>query len=160
MSLSIRQAYQNDALVLAQLNRDVQQIHHKAHPHRYKPAQPDDPTLIAWYGQRLAQENCVIYIAEVDGEAVGCALCIVQIQEENPFRYASKRVHVDQLSVNETHRQTGVGSALMERVIELAKEHDAERVTLGVAAFNEKAIAFYERRHFHFDSMTMELKLK
>jgi diamine N-acetyltransferase len=160
VSLSIRQAQQTDAPLLARLNGAVQQIHHEAHPQRYKPAQPDDPTLREWYEQQLARENCVIYIADVDGEAVGYALCIVQEQPENPFRYASKRIHLDQLAVNEHQRQAGVGSALLERTIMLAKACDAERVTLGVAAFNESAIGFYERRDFHFDSMTMELSLK
>jgi diamine N-acetyltransferase len=160
MSLLIRQAQQDEGPLLARLNGAVQQIHHEAHPHRYKPAQPDDPTLIAWYEQQLARPACVIFVAEVDREAAGYALCIIQEQEENPFRYASTRVHLDQFAVNETHRQAGVGSALLERVVALAREHDADRVTLGVAAFNEAAIGFYQRREFHFDSMTMELNLK
>jgi len=160
MLLSIRQAHTDDAPLLAHLNGAVQQIHHEAHPHRYKPAQPDDPTLTAWYAQQLARANCVIFIAEVAGEEVGYALCLVQDLDETPFRYASKKVHIDQLAVNETQRQAGIGSALLDHVITLAKDHDAERVTLGVAAFNEHAITFYQRRAFHFDSMTMELNLK
>ena len=160
MTLLIRQAEENDAQLLAWLNGAVQQIHHEAHPHRYKPAQPDDPTLIAWYTQQLARPNCTIFIAELNRAAVGYALCIVQEQEENPFRYASKRVHLDQFAVNEGQRNAGIGSALLDRVLALARACDADRVTLGVAAFNEQATAFYKRRQFHFDSMTMEYNLK
>lgn len=160
MLLLIRQALENDAPLVARLNGAVQQIHHEAHPHRYKPADPDDPSLIAWYAQQLARPNCVIFIAEVDRAAVGYALCLLQEQDENPFRFATTRLHLDQFAVNDTHREAGVGSALLEQVVALAKTHAAERVTLGVAAFNEQAIGFYQRRDFHFDSMTMELNLK
>lgn len=159
MALTIRLAHADDALRLAHLNRHVQQLHHEAQPTRYKPVQSDDPALIGWYEEQLAREDVVISIAERDDQAVGYIVCVIRIQAETAFTYASRRIHIDQLAVDETYQREGIGTALFARAVELARVHQAERISLGVAAFNEQAIAFYRRQSFTNDHLSMELDL-
>jgi ribosomal protein S18 acetylase RimI-like enzyme len=159
MSISIRRANPEDVALLARLNGVVQQLHHLADPKRYKPAQADDPALIAWYIEQLERSDCVIFIAEREGEAVGYAVCVIQEVADNPFHYATKRLHIDQLSVNESQHRTGVGSALLEKSLELASSVNADRMTLGVMGFNEQAIAFYRHHQFTIDSLKMQRSL-
>ena len=52
------------------------------------------------------------------------------------------------LSVRKKYWHIGVGSAIMEALIELAKEASLKNVELGVYADNERAIALYRRFGF------------
>ena len=52
------------------------------------------------------------------------------------------------LSVRKKYWHIGVGSAIMETLIELAKEASLKNVELGVYADNERAIALYRRFGF------------
>lgn len=52
------------------------------------------------------------------------------------------------LSVRKKYWHIGVGSAIMETLIELAKEASLKNVELGVYADNERAIALYKRFGF------------
>lgn len=52
------------------------------------------------------------------------------------------------LSVRKKYWHIGVGSAIMEMLIELAKEASLKNVELGVYADNERAIALYKRFGF------------
>lgn len=52
------------------------------------------------------------------------------------------------LSVRRKYWHIGVGSAIMEMLIELAKEASLKNVELGVYADNERAIALYKRFGF------------
>lgn len=52
------------------------------------------------------------------------------------------------LSVRKKYWHIGVGSAIMEMLIELAKEASLKNVELGVYADNERAIALYRRFGF------------
>lgn len=52
------------------------------------------------------------------------------------------------MSVRKKYWHIGVGSAIMEALIELAKEASLKNVELGVYADNERAIALYKRFGF------------
>ena len=52
------------------------------------------------------------------------------------------------MSVRKKYWHIGVGSAIMEALIELAKEASLKNVELGVYADNERAIALYRRFGF------------
>lgn len=65
------------------------------------------------------------------------------------------------LSVRKKYWHIGVGSAIMEALIELAKESYVKNVELGVYADNERAIALYKRFGFeeigrHRDRMCVD----
>lgn len=145
MSLTIRQAQADDAPLLARLNISVQQLHADHFPQRFKPLQPDDPALLAFYDKLLADPTCVIYLAAWDGEAAGYVVCMVKDSAGNAFIYPAKTLLVDQLSVSEAFRRRGIGRALMERAASLARDVGADSIQLTVWTFNEEAIAFYKQ---------------
>lgn len=158
MSISLRQAMPDDAALLAQLCQTVQAIHVAHHPDIFKPFTPDDPQLITFYENRLAAGD-IGYIAEVDGEAVGAMLCQVVMRPENIFSYAQSRFHIDQMSVNKSHRGQGIGKLLMEKAFELARANQVDVVTLSVWAFNDGAQKFYADNGFENIYHTMRVKL-
>lgn len=156
-AFAVRRAVPDDAAVLAVLNGEVQRLHHAAQPQRYKPAQADDPALRDWFAQQLARPDCVALIADEAGAAVGYALCFIQNRPESPFTYALSRLLIDQLSVVGSHQKRGVGRLLMETAGACAKIHAIPLVMLSVIAFNNEALAFYERQGFTTNSYALEL---
>lgn len=157
--VTIRKGTKSDAPLLARLNAAVQSMHYEQVPTFFKPPQADNPDLIALFVDRLNREDHIVYIAELDGQAVGHVVCVVQRRPDNPFTFAVNRLHIDEMSVDERYRRQGIGSALMNQVFELVRERDLSQVTLNVWQFNEQAIAFYRRHGFDAYSLNMSASL-
>jgi ribosomal protein S18 acetylase RimI-like enzyme len=160
MQIQIRQAKQNDAAVLTDLNLAVHNIHADAVPYYFKRTSATDPEIQASFETRLADENVIFFIAEVDEAAVGYLMTILRPVEENAYAFAHKRLLIDQMSVNPDYRSKGVGHALVQRALDLGRELNVDYVTLSVWAFNEEAIAFYQREGFETVTLSMWQKLK
>lgn len=158
--MRVRTATLADAALLAELNRDVQQLHVEALPHIYK--QVDDLTqVVEDFQQRiLGDPEWRTYIVEVDGEAAGYACAQVKRRPEHAYHYSHDFVYLDQISVRPEYRQSGCGRALMEAVFDLARDAGVGRVALDTMAFNTGAVAFYERLGFRMYKYTMDLQLE
>lgn len=159
MTINIRLAYHRDAPILAQRVMTVQYVHRQVEPERYKPLRADDPELITYYEGAIAQDGNYIFIAEIDNQAVGHVSCQVRQLPDNLFTYGLLNLHIDQMTVDEAYQSQGVGKALMNRAIEQGKALNVERVSLGVIAFNKRAIRFYEQFGFEFWSYRMAIML-
>ncbi len=159
MTLTLRTATIDDAPLLARLNMTVHQMHVDAQPRRYKPLSPDDPALLLEFARRIAEPTMYTWIAEVNHEPVGYVQCVLRQIPENVYVYSTRDFHIDQLSVNKAHQNQGVGQALMNQVMQTARELEAEVVTLGVAVFNTQAQEFYTRLGFAFSGHSMWLWL-
>ena len=55
-------------------------------------------------------------------------------------------LHLEDLIITQSQRGTGVGSALLKRVVDYAKELGVKRVSWDVLDWNESAISFYEAK--------------
>lgn len=56
--------------------------------------------------------------------------------------------YLSNISVDKTHRSKGIGSFILEKSFELAREKSASRVILDVSLDNERALKLYERFSF------------
>ena len=157
-ALNIRRATLEDAELLAQLNGAVQQIHYEARPDFYKPPVVTDE-LIADFRSRLADDQNYIFIAEIESTPIGYTLTQIVERSDSPYSYATRSLLIDQISVNADQRSHGYGEALMQHAFDLAKSLGITRVLVGVWAFNERAIAFYERQGFKPRDVRMEVNL-
>ncbi|MCC6804054.1 MAG: GNAT family N-acetyltransferase [Anaerolineae bacterium] len=157
--MSIRRATIDDAELLARMNEAVQQIHHDARPDLFK-SYTFAPELVTIYQSRLADDSLYGFVAEVDGEPVGYLLAQVVERADNPYTVAIRALSVDEMSVNPAFRSYGYGEALMDAVFSLARSLGIRRVLLNVWAFNERAIAFYERQGFKPRDIRMEAILE
>jgi len=84
-----------------------------------------------------AVASCLI--AEADGEAVGFALWF-----RNFSTWLGKPgVYLEDLFVRPSARGSGMGKALLMRLVEIARERDYGRVEWSVLDWNEPAIGFY-----------------
>jgi GNAT superfamily N-acetyltransferase len=92
------------------------------------------------------QPSFWFYVAEENAIILGIALCY--------YRYSTwkgKRIYLEDLIVNEKHRNKGLGKLLFERVIEQAKAEQLSGVVWQVLDWNEPAINFYKKYNAHLD---------
>lgn len=81
------------------------------------------------------------FVAEVASGVVGMALVYP--------RYSTWRgpvIHLEDLIVTQEMRGTGIGSALLQRVVRYGKDKGVRRIGWEVLDWNEPAIQFYESK--------------
>ena len=64
------------------------------------------------------------------------------------LRIIAPEAEIENICVAPACRRSGVGEALMEEILRLTAERDAERIFLEVRAHNEPAKALYRKRGF------------
>jgi ribosomal protein S18 acetylase RimI-like enzyme len=91
--------------------------------------------------QALFGENpwVFVYVAEMENKIVGMALYYYGFST-----WKGRSLHLEDLIVNENYRKLGIGRALMNQVIQVAKTEKVERMSWEVLDWNEPAIKFYE----------------
>jgi len=95
----------------------------------------------------LSRDGYTLLVAERDGELIGYA--VVSVNEgAATWDVGEQTAEIETLSVLESERGRGVGSALTEAAADVATEAGARSVAVGVAHTNADAIHFYEREGF------------
>ena len=145
--MNIRRAVPKDNVLLSSLSVDVQRLHAKNHPDIFKMPQNHD-FAVTFFDEMLIDPLTRIFIAEEDGNVLGCLLCKLVERVENPFTVAMRYLLVDQISVRPEAQGRGVGKALIEQAEILAKELNVSRIQLDSWAFNTSAHAFFEKMGF------------
>jgi ribosomal protein S18 acetylase RimI-like enzyme len=145
--MDIRKATPTDSLALSRLSRDVQSLHAQHHPTVFRMPESDD-FAISFFEERLADPAVTIFIAEENGEELGCILCKLIERPETPFTFAVRTLLVDQISVRPEEQGQGIGAALMRQAEVLAAELQVQRILLDSWDFNTKAHKFFESRGF------------
>jgi GNAT superfamily N-acetyltransferase len=145
--MNIRQAISTDSLRLSSLCMDVQRLHAEHHPDIFKIPQNED-FAVSFFDELLSDPATHIFIAEKDGEALGCILCKLVERQENPFTFVTRYLLVDQISVRPEAQGQGVGAALIKQAVTLAKELNVRRIQLDSWGFNTKAHSFFEKMGF------------
>ena len=93
-----------------------------------------------------ANPNHKILVARLGGRVVGCS-DIVIVQN---LRHGRPYAILENVVVDEKHRSLGIGRALTERAVAIAREAGCYRVSLTSDRRREDAHRFYEREGFAF----------
>lgn len=99
-----------------------------------------------------------LYVAKPDGIIVGFVLVKIRSYDW-PGVVNRKVMVVDEVCVEETLRNQGIGRAMMEDVHALAKAFDCTDLQLGVYPQNDAAVAFYQKCGFTIRSIDMQRKV-
>jgi GNAT superfamily N-acetyltransferase len=151
LGVSVRSAVPDDRqFVLALASRLVDGF--DAPSHRTKPEliEGDRRALEGWFDNlregsgASGADGEAMLIAELDGRPAGVAYLVTLID------YFTERphAHLSVLAVDKTAEGKGVGSALLERSVQWAKERGSDRLTLSALVTNSRARGLYERRGF------------
>lgn len=139
----IRKAEEKDVDRLYEMLRQVQQIHADGRPDIFKAGTNK-------YNKDKIREFLVnpitpVFVAELDGVAVGYAFCDIKEQKESENLRPLKTYYLDDLCVDENYRGKGIGKKLYDHVVNAAKEEGCYHLTLNVWHLNPSALRFYEK---------------
>lgn len=123
-------------------------------------ARPDDSAqvvhLLAQLGydvDQAAVENAIsdgegVLVTEMDGEVVG----LLTYNTRRHLQRNGKVTTIDALVVDETVRSAGIGNALVDHLVVLAREEGCESIELHSHMSRVDARRFYERAGFELTS--------
>ncbi|WP_439152991.1 GNAT family N-acetyltransferase [Winogradskyella sp.] len=87
------------------------------------------------------QPKFTCFVVEVDGKVEGLALVYPRYST-----WKGKVLHLEDLIVSEASRGKGLGTLLLDTVVEYGKSMDVKRIGWEVLDWNEPAIEFYEKK--------------
>lgn len=82
---------------------------------------------------------CGCFVAELDGQVVGFALHYTSYST-----WKGRSMYLEDFYVQPKHRGKGIGKALFEEVVKLARERKVARMDWQVLEWNQLAIDFYK----------------
>ncbi|OIQ76684.1 acetyltransferase (GNAT) family protein [mine drainage metagenome] len=109
----IRQIEASEAALLVPLNAVMQRLHAAARPDVFH-CDASEAEVAEYFAETLARVGWFALVAEVEGRAVGYALCEVQRVEGNAMNRARVRGFLHHIAVAENARRRGVATALIE----------------------------------------------
>lgn len=144
-----------DHTALARMNESIHAQHVALKPGVFKPYNRED--MEREFEDRLSNPEWLAFIALQDNCESGYVLVRITDKPESVFSYASRTLYVDQLYVDEAQRGQGIGKALIEKVLELAKSNGIQTVQLDHWSANEEARGFFGKMGFTYYQEKMEM---
>ena len=96
------------------------------------------------YKLKLDDKNSYNIVAVKDSKIVGVLTSDIQIK----LRRERRQCYIEDLIVDEEYRKQGVGKALLQNVVNFAKNNNCEVIKLSSYINNERAHKFYEDNNF------------
>jgi GNAT superfamily N-acetyltransferase len=99
--------------------------------------------------EQMRQEEDLFrcFVAETeDGEVVGMALFFFAY-----FTWVGKSLYLEDIYIKESFRKLKIGTALLSRIFEVAREENCKRVRWQVLNWNESAIQMYKKNGAEID---------
>ena len=104
----------------------------------------------------LANPNAAFYFAALNGEVIGYLK--INFGDAQTELKDNKAVEIERIYVLQAYHGKKIGQLLYNKAIEIAKEHKAKYVWLGVWEENHRALQFYKKNGFvPFDTHIFKL---
>lgn len=135
-----------DPVLLASLNREVQTLHSMMYPEIFKPFEMENIELAM--RKIVTTKGCKCYIATHIDEICGYVITYIREYPETAFTFSRKSIYIDQLSVVDKFRNTGVGKQLLNHVYNMALYSGIRRIELDHWSANTPAGKFFRKNGF------------
>lgn len=103
-------------------------------------------------------KNRELYVAKMGGTVVGFAWLRMRVSD-GIGRVPRKIMVIDQICVDESFRNHGIGTQMMEEIRILARAFGCTDLQLGVYPQNDAAVSFYQKCGFMIRSIDMQRKV-
>lgn len=140
----LRLAREDELKVVQDLNHKLF-VHDNKHFNDLNLRWPYEEEGSDYFKNKINGTKGVCFVAEVDGQAVGYLAGRIF---DAGGAYLSKRAELDNMFVEEEHRSTGVGSALVNKFKEWCKDKGIEKMFVSAFSPNTRALAFYRKNDF------------
>lgn len=157
LMLKMRKANVDDFANFMKLNAEVQSIHAKNRPDKFK--DPKDVTVTYDdFNNIVTSDSKFLIFAILNDSVVGYVL--MELKDcEGPFTKGKKVLYIDHISVLSRAKGKGLGKALIEEAKTLAKSLGIKTLELDVWSFNNEACSFFEKCGFKPYNVKMELDI-
>ena len=131
----------SDLPELVRLNRQVQQLHVDLFPDTFR--SPEDGPIEKFFSEMMSQPDNYFLGAFDDEHLIGYVFCRYRENPGHAFKYPAKVLTLDQICVDDNHRRSGVATALVAEVRNLATKLQADRIELDTYTVNTVAKASF-----------------
>lgn len=107
---------------------------------------------------REVSEKGTVLVGELDGTIISYAVCFIR-EWNNPVQTKRKVMFVDAVGCDKKYRRCGIGTQMMEYIMDYARKENCDRLELQVMAANEVALEFYGNLKMKTKAKIMELDL-
>lgn len=135
------------------LMMQVHQLHADNRPDCYVSC---DPFTAEQYAAMLADERVHAFGAEEGGRLIGLGVVRMRVTPPGTPMQPRTVAFIDDVVVDAACRGRGVGTAILDRLKQLAKELHADSLELMVWSFNAAAMRMYEKAGFTMRSAILE----
>jgi len=132
---------------IASLTAQVQELHARSYPTLFK-ADVSTRELEDAVRHHLGDNNQRVLVAVRDSLVVGYARLEVQRRPETVVKVSRAELYIHEFRVDLQARASGVGSAIIAHIADVARVEGIQRIGVDVFARNEEARLFYESRGF------------
>ena len=155
--MTVRLAENRDIPAMIDLLSQVGGVHHDIRPDIFRPgALKYTPAQLE---ELLREETKPIFVCDAEGAVVGYCFCVLKVFQNHETFTDRTEFYIDDLCVDEHHRQQGIATALFDHAVAYAKHHGYDAVTLNVWCGNDAAMKFYEKAGLKPRNILMEMKL-
>lgn len=106
-----------------------------------------NPKMAERFYEELVKENRITFIYMEDGEFMGEGSLVFQ-HNDLDYTIPDKRIYLSRMIVKEENRNRGIGSIILNYLIDYAKKLGYEEISLGVDTDNLNARHLYEKKGF------------
>lgn len=145
---------QEDFGAVTVLARQIHRLHVSWRPDLF--CETEEPLPMEEFLHLVHEGN--IFVTRADGEVVAYATCSIRerVREGYP---TSKALWLDALCVREDKRGTGIGTQLLNAVLDRGKSLNCTDMGLSVSVENENAIQFYKKFGMRAKNIAYQMKL-
>lgn len=142
-----------DPAFLAELNKEVQELHHRMYPEIFR--EYDKEGITKAIRKMLDGREAKAFVAYVDDEPAGYAIIFISRFNQNAFQHARSAMQIDNFSVLQKFKRKGVGKKLIEFLVDMATKEKLSRIDLNHWEKNEEARAFFGANGFQYYNSRM-----
>lgn len=158
-AILVRSAHIDDHAMLRGLYQQIDDLHYHAHPDLFQTPNNEQRTL-EYLREQIDSPDSAVFVALVANRIVGLSNVLVKEKSENAIVKHQRYAEVDEIVIDKRFRRRGIASTLLQASIEWARQqNNVQSVRLGVFAFNEDALRFYEAKGFQtlYRQMVLDL---
>ncbi len=96
--------------------------------------------------EAIDDEDCFLVIAEEGSQVIGFATA--KKDERSPVWKKTSKVHIEDIAVSSEHRRKGIGTALVKKIVDWAKQKNAELVDVDIDVNNTPGKALHKDTGF------------
>ena len=142
-----RPATPGDYESINRLKVQVHDYHFQHRPDYFN--RSDQPLARSYFAGLLNSERYHVFVIETSEKIVAYAITYIITYDSNPLVKEHERLYIEDICVNESNRNQGVGTRLFNELEAFCRTEQLSHIALDVWNFNERAIRFYNEMGMH-----------